>query len=108
MLGVIGDVADEQGNLISLDGELRNQGVYRYKVADQNILAHAVDLEVIKQRTQDLSATTGISGAVEDFRARILERDGCCVWTGLPGAGMHIIPYIRGDEARSHHSCSDM
>jgi hypothetical protein len=30
VLGVIGDVGDEQGNVIALDGELVDQGVYRF------------------------------------------------------------------------------
>ncbi|KAF8813343.1 hypothetical protein BYT27DRAFT_7250878 [Phlegmacium glaucopus] len=29
----------------------------------------------------------------EDFRNKLLVRDGRCVWTGLDGLGMHIIPY---------------
>ncbi len=103
VLGVIGDVSDEQGNVVALDGELVDQGIYHYIVPDQNVLAHAVDLEVIKQRTQVLSETTGTR---ENFRARILERDGCCVWTGMDGAGMHVIPYGRGDEVCSHYSMS--
>ena len=75
ILGVIGDVSDEQGNVIALDGELIDQGVYHYIVPEgQNILAHAVDPEAIRQRSQvpvhelnsvycssgsDLSLTTG-------------------------------------------------
>jgi hypothetical protein len=103
ILGVIGDVVDEQGNVIALDGDLVDQGVYHYIVPDQNVLAHAVDLEVIKQRTQVPSETTGTP---EDFRAKILQRDGYCVWTGMPGVGMHVIPYRRGDEVGSRHSYS--
>jgi hypothetical protein len=61
-------------------------------------LLHAVDLEVIKQRTHVSSQTTRTR---DDFRQRLAERDGeDCVWTGMsPGVGMHIIPYRRGDEA---------
>lgn len=29
----------------------------------------------------------------------------CCVWTGVDGLGMHIIPYRQGDEVCSHYSC---
>jgi hypothetical protein len=63
-----------------------------------DILLHAVDLEVIKQRTQVPTETTRTR---EDFRTRLVERDGeRCVWTGASsGVGMHIIPYKRGDEA---------
>jgi hypothetical protein len=71
-------------------------------VMDQNVLAHAVDLEVIKQRSQVLSETTEI---FEDFTAKLLECDGRCVWTGVRGIGMHIIPYERGDEVGLHYSC---
>jgi hypothetical protein len=105
VLGVIGVLNDEQGNEIALDGELVDRGVYHYIVPGQNVLAHAVDLEVIKQRSQVPSETTRTR---EDFRSRTLERDGCCVWTGLHGIGMHIIPYRRGDEACSHYSCTGM
>ena len=105
VLGVLGVLNDEQGNEIVLDGELVDQGVYHYIVPDQNVLAHAVDLEVIKQRSQLPSETTRTH---EDFRTRILERDGCCVWTGLEGIGMDVIPYSRGDEACSHYSCPGM
>jgi hypothetical protein len=100
VLGIIGVLNDEQGNVIALDGELVDQGVYRCIVPDQNVLAHAVDLEVIKQQTQVLSE---IAGTREDFRAKVLEGDDHCVWTGtMPGVKMHIIPYRQGDEARSH------
>jgi hypothetical protein len=102
VLGIIGDLKDEQGNEIALDGELVDQGVYHYIVPDQNVLAHAVDLGVIKQRSQVPSETTR---TYEDFRTMLLERDGCCVWTGLMGLGMYIIPYERGDEVCSHYYC---
>jgi hypothetical protein len=64
-----------------------------------DVLSHAVDLEVIKLRSQVPSQTTGI---VEGFRQELATRDGeRCVWTGLPpGVGMHIIPWSKGDEAR--------
>ena len=104
VLGVIGVLNDEQGNEIVLDGELVDQGVYQYVVPDQNILAHAVDLEVIKQRSQ-VPSESETTQTYEDFRTRLLERDGCCVWTGWKGMGMYIIPYRRGDEACSHYSC---
>ena len=91
---------DEQGDEIVLNGELLDQSVYRYIVpADQNILAHAVDLEIIKQQSQFPSETTQTR---EDFCSKTLERDGCCVWTGMDGMGMHIIPYGQGNEACLH------
>lgn len=105
VLGAIGVLSDVQGNEIALDGELVDQGVYRYIVSDQDVLAHAVDLEVIKQRSQVPTETTETH---EDFRAKVLERDGCCVWTSMQGVGMHIIPYSRGDEACLHYSCPGM
>jgi hypothetical protein len=40
----------------------------------------------------------------EEFRTNLLDRDFCCVWTGVGaryGAGLHIIPYKRGSEVRS-------
>ena len=49
VLGVIGVLSDEQGNKIALNGELVDQTIYCYIVPDQNIFAHAIDLEVIMQ-----------------------------------------------------------
>jgi hypothetical protein len=77
VIGIIGDVSDEQGNVIALDGKLVDRGVYHYIVPDQNVLAHAVDIEVIKQRSQVSSETTETP---EEFSAKLLERDGCCVY----------------------------
>jgi len=105
VLGVVGTLVDEARNVVILDGELQDQGIYRYIVPSGNPLAHAVDLEVIKQRSQVPSETTRTR---EDFRTKLLARDGCCVWTGLPGMGMHIIPYSRGDEACRHYSCPSL
>ncbi|KAG7442237.1 uncharacterized protein BT62DRAFT_955169 [Guyanagaster necrorhizus] len=97
VLGVIGTLVDETGDAVELDGELVDRGVYRYDVPGGNILSHAVDPEVIKQRTHTYSATTATR---ENFREKVLKRDGRCVWTGIDeGVGMHIIPYARGDEA---------
>jgi hypothetical protein len=64
-------------------------------------LVRAVDLEVIKQRTKVLSETERTR---DDFRARLLERDVCCVWTGVGpgyGAGMHTIPFKWGSDVCS-------
>jgi hypothetical protein len=105
VLGVIGVLNDEQGNAIPLDGELDDQGVYHYVVPNQNVLAHAIDLEVIKQRSQVSSETAGTRKDFRDFGAKVLERDGRCVWTGLRGVGMYIIPYRRGDEVCSPYYC---
>jgi hypothetical protein len=59
-LGISGALEDEQGNEIALEGEFVDQAVYRYIVPDdQKVLAHAVDLEVIKERTYNPSETTG-------------------------------------------------
>jgi hypothetical protein len=64
-----------------------------------DVLSHAVDLEVIKLRSQVPSQTAGTR---EGFRQELATRDGeRCVWSGLPpGVGMHIIPWSKGDEAR--------
>lgn len=105
VLGVVGDLLDDESNVVTLDGELLEQGVYEYSVPGENVLAHAVDLEVIKERSQVPSETTHTR---EDFRDCLSERDGCCVWTGLKGVGMHIIPYARGEEVCSRYSGSAM
>jgi hypothetical protein len=62
-------------------------------------LTTAVDLEVIKQRTNMTSETEGTHDA---FRAKLLERDIRCVWTDtMYGTGIHIIPFERGSEVCS-------
>jgi hypothetical protein len=102
VLGVVGDLVDEAGDMVELNSEAVDQGVYQYNVPGENILAHAVDVEVIKQRSQVPSETTATR---EEFRNKLFKRDGCCVWTGVrKGVGMHIIPFSRGDEACLLHS----
>jgi hypothetical protein len=109
------------------EGDLVNQGVYRYVVdatgfscsplidnrpASLTIhilhvdpLAHAIDLEVIKQRSTVLSSESAHSGSTStrnNFRKDLAERDGGCVFAHLRIAGgVHIIPYARGDEVNS-------
>ena len=64
-------------------------------------LTHAVDPEVIKKKS---SVPSGTTLARENFCAKVLERDTCCVWTGNPpafGQAMHIIPHQRGSEVCS-------
>ena len=64
-------------------------------------LAMAVDLEVIKQRT---NVPLDTAGSRDDFRDRLLVHDISCVWTGIGsgyGAGMHIIPFKRSFEVYS-------
>ena len=64
-------------------------------------LAHAIDLEVIKTMTDVSSATTERD---QEFKAVLLQRDICCVWTGADaraGEALHIIPYRRGSEVCS-------
>jgi hypothetical protein len=100
VLGVTGTVKDGEGNRIGSNGPLVDQAIYHYTIPDdQDAFAHAIDVEVIKTRALIPSQTTA---SRDDFRRELRERDGRCVWTGLLGTGMHIIPYARGDEARSH------
>ena len=116
VLGVEGTLEDAHQDQVDLEGDIVDQHVYKYKLPlDQQgfslpsimksgadnyleILLHAVDLEVIKQRTNVPSETTRTR---EEFRTNLVERDGeCCVWTGQSSSvGMHIIPFKRGDEA---------
>src|SRR5260370_5573880 len=49
VLGVIGFLKNERGNRIALNGQLVDRGVYHYTVPGQNVLAHAIDLDVIKK-----------------------------------------------------------
>lgn len=99
VLGVEGTLVDEQGNKAPLSGALTDQGIYQYIVPGENPLAHAVDLEVIKEKTQVLSETGTESS--DFFSSDLPRRDGVCVFSGLPGVGMYIIPYQRGDEVHS-------
>lgn len=89
-------------------GFLLNSRVYETltNISFNEDLTHAVDLEVIKQRTNPPSETTT---SRENFRTNLLARDACCVWTGSSnGIGMHIIPYKRGSEVISYCSCAGM
>ncbi|KAI9572192.1 hypothetical protein HD554DRAFT_2311642 [Boletus coccyginus] len=98
VLGVEGSLQDEAGNHVNLNGDLVDQSIYYYRlpVAEQYVLSRAVDLEVIKLRSQVPSQTSRTQGS---FRQELATRDGeFCVWTGLPGVGMHIIPWSKGDE----------
>ena len=71
-------------------------------------LMHAVDLEVIKARTNEPSESTQTR---DEFRHNLLQRDVSCVWTGLEplfGSGLHIIPFNRDSEVRPavlHSGC---
>ncbi|KAI9458469.1 hypothetical protein HD554DRAFT_2139998 [Boletus coccyginus] len=98
ILGVEGFLLNAQGGRVNLTGKLADRGVYHYRLpAAQDVLAHAVDPEAIKLRSQVPSQTTATR---EGFREELVSRDGArCVWTGLPpGSAMHIIPWRRGDE----------
>lgn len=98
VLGAEGTLFDGAGNEIPLVGDFIDQGIYEYRVASDNPLAHVIDLAVIKQRTKIETETTRTR---EDFHSKVCERDGYCVWSGVGGIGMHIIPYAWGDEACS-------
>lgn len=119
VLGLEGVLVDKNGCEVSLESLLLDRGIYRYAVSestpDGDPLARAVDLEVInfKERSGDESESvpSGYSGASDitassqsttckDFVSRLVARDGWCVWTGLNGRGMHIVPYRRGNEVR--------
>ena len=59
-----------------------------------------VDLEVIKAR----STVSTDTGSRVGFREKVLERDFCCVFIGIPevsGESLHIVPYKRGSEVCS-------
>jgi len=60
-----------------------------------------VDIEVIKARTTVPSETTETD---QGFRTQLIDRDVCCVFTGLEarvGEGLHVIPFRRGSEVCS-------
>src|SRR6266446_458230 len=79
VLGVEGTLVDAQGNGVPLDsGALDNQAIYQYNVVGDT-LAHAVDLEVIRQHTQVSSVTTPRR---EEFVTKILKREGFCMFSG--------------------------
>ncbi|KAF8800117.1 hypothetical protein BYT27DRAFT_7227611 [Phlegmacium glaucopus] len=89
VLGVEGSLQDGQGHQVDPNGDLVDGG--------QDILSHAIDLEVIMVRSQVPPETTRTRDA---FHRELATRDGeRCVWTSLPpGDGMRIIPWSRGDE----------
>ena len=108
VLGVIGVLVNEQGKEIALNGELVDQGIYHYIVPDQDVLAHAIDLKVIKQWSEVSSKSTETLQIHKDFPTRVLECNGHCMWTGVCGMGMYIIPHTWGNKAHSHYSRPDM
>ncbi|KAF8801171.1 hypothetical protein BYT27DRAFT_7235831 [Phlegmacium glaucopus] len=97
ILGVEGVLAlEHNSNGININGDLDDQ-VYYYVVKGLDLI-HAVDIEVIKTRT---AVPSGSMETRDQFRTDLLERDTCCVWTGIEaryGAGLHIIPHQRGSE----------
>jgi hypothetical protein len=130
ILGVEGGLAECPNNeQMDLEGALDDKGLYYYVKDDDTCtgrfcfytvvecplayetltngslsntdLSMAVDIEVIKQRSNVPSETTE---SRSDFRNQLLIRDACCVFTGSSdrfGSGMHIIPYKRGSEVCS-------
>ncbi|KAK2462242.1 hypothetical protein APHAL10511_005738 [Amanita phalloides] len=81
------------------DAEVRDieANTIYYYVRDENVL-YLVDLDVIKMRASVPSETTRTR---KDFRAKLLERDVICPYTGSGadyGSGHHIIPFSRGSE----------
>ncbi|KAF9513975.1 hypothetical protein BS47DRAFT_1343641 [Hydnum rufescens UP504] len=85
-----------------LTGDLVDGGIYSYILtstpADAEDLSRAVDLEVIKYKS---AVTSQTDTTRDDFRTRLLERDGFCVFTGYTDRftdAVHIIPFSRGSE----------
>ncbi|KIM40028.1 hypothetical protein M413DRAFT_36366, partial [Hebeloma cylindrosporum] len=92
VLGVEGNLADKKGRPVPLNKRsLAGEDVYQYIVSGDP-LAHAVDLEVIKQQTPVSSETTENDG---EFSRQLLSRDGQCAWSACVGVGMHVIPFKR-------------
>lgn len=125
ILGVDGVLAYEpDGDEVDTDGNLSEHEIYYCNAEDEGTfpltiplllyaqntyderfvnedLAHAVDLEVIRDRSHVASETTSTRN---NFRKNLLERDPTCVWLGRSSrlcSGMHIIPHKRGSEVRS-------
>ncbi|KAI9458463.1 hypothetical protein HD554DRAFT_1711940 [Boletus coccyginus] len=116
VLGAEGSLQDERGEPVDLDSELADGGVYHYRLSSagqgclshflcdleadraSDVLFHAVDLEVIKLRSEASTQTTRTRSG---FCQELAPRDGeQCVWTGFRRGceGMHIIPWSKGDE----------
>jgi hypothetical protein len=52
----------------------------------------------------EIQASSGSTDLCENFRAQLLERDVCCIWTGGTEVivdAIHIIPFQRGSEVCS-------
>ncbi|KAI9566234.1 hypothetical protein HD554DRAFT_2315664 [Boletus coccyginus] len=96
VLGAEGSLQHSRGDLVDLGGQLVDRDTYYYRLpAQQDVLSHAVDLEVIKLRSK-VSTQKTTRG---NFRRKLAMRDGeQCVWTGLPSDAMYIIPWSKGDE----------
>ncbi|TDL26653.1 hypothetical protein BD410DRAFT_825774 [Rickenella mellea] len=100
ILGTEGKLTGRDGSeLMELEGGLDDKGLYYYVTGtlEKTDLSQAIDLEVIKQST----VHSGTTDSHKTFADTLLQRDNCCVFTGLDKSlrlGMHIIPYARGSE----------
>jgi hypothetical protein len=64
-----------------------------------DVLARAIDPEVIKLRSNVSYSDSAYSEGRAGFRTELIERDQRCVFTHDPyPEAAHIIPYARGDE----------
>ncbi|KAF7977086.1 hypothetical protein HWV62_4663 [Athelia sp. TMB] len=97
ILGVKGGLR-HNGAIITASGALDSGETYYFEADGDEAtdFRHAIDLEVIQERS---SVPSGETGGDKTFRSDLLERDQYCVWTGASlGAGTHIIPHARSSE----------
>ncbi|KAF8313720.1 uncharacterized protein EI90DRAFT_3159633 [Cantharellus anzutake] len=101
VLGIEGQVT-RRGEDIGDGGVLADQGIYDYVCAladGTDVLARAIDPEVIKLRSNVSYSDSALSEGRVGFRAELDKRDKRCVFTQDPfPEAAHIIPYARGDE----------
>ncbi|KAJ7712939.1 hypothetical protein B0H16DRAFT_1899737 [Mycena metata] len=105
IIGILGAVkTDREGVDIGNTAPLQHQGTYFYvyKAAnDDAALKYAVDLDVIKARSQISGSDSSFKTRSATFKGSLLNRDASCIFTDVPPLfceGTHIIPFHKGDE----------
>ncbi|KAJ7593499.1 hypothetical protein C8J56DRAFT_1128898 [Mycena floridula] len=68
---------------VDLEDELLDWGVYKSNLRDEEVLAHAVDLEVIKQRSQAVPSDITYTATQNDLPTRLMEPASQTSWLQL-------------------------
>lgn len=104
ILGIHGNLLDNQRQQVNCDGQLQDRGTYYYSVKEtDDLFKYAVDVEAVKVGSEYKSSDS--SQRDPDFRKLLFLRDGGCIFTcsnDISVVGMHIIPHSKGDEWVQH------